>query len=139
METIAMRIVTEGFLVHHSISNVHSFLTIPSNLNLLLPQERISEFTSDEVSCSFQILGGIKITLILGEVTPHSIQYQSGENGPMKFTLTIHMDSTPTTTTGNLQFKGDAPPVVAMVAKGPLTALFTEMASRLETAMDTQV
>ncbi len=133
-----MKIVTENYLVRHTISDVHAFLSLPSNLHLLLPQERISDFSSNVSACSFHILGGIKINLILGERTPTSIQYHSGDQGPMKFTLDIQMHEKDNHTTGCLEFLGDAPPVVAMVAKGPLTHLFNEMSSRLETAMDTQ-
>jgi len=113
-----------------------SFISVPSNLNVLLPQDKISGFEADAESCKFKIQGGISISLVLDGNNDFGVAYKSGATSPFPFTLQIHLTAKETQTEGYLQFKGEAPVMVAMLAKNPLTALFNDMGSNLKNIME---
>ena len=50
--------------VKASRSKIIEFLTTPSNLEHLLPMDKVKDFVSDETSCSFKVQGGFIISLI---------------------------------------------------------------------------
>jgi hypothetical protein len=108
-----------------------SFLSIPKNLEKLLPTERIQEFNSDEKQCSFKVQGGIIISLVFNERTSSSVSYRSGTHSPFPFDLFVSVEEIEQTCSGQLVFKGEASPFIAMMAKGPLTALFNDMGENL--------
>jgi hypothetical protein len=113
-----------------------SFISVPSNLNVLLPQDKISEFEADAESCKFKIQGGITISLVLDGNNDFGVAYKSGATSPFPFTLQIYLTAKETRTEGYLQFKGEVPVMVAMLAKNPLTALFNDMSSNLKNIME---
>jgi len=113
-----------------------SFISRPSNLLALLPKDKISDFEADAESCKFKIQGGINIGLIYDGTNAFGVVYKSGISSPFPFTLQVHLNTKETHTEGYLQFKGDAPVMVAMLAKNPLTALFNDMGSNLKNIME---
>lgn len=126
-----MQIESKQFTVAASSDQVLSFLAVPKNLEKLLPAERIQEFQADEKQCSFKAQGGIIIRLIFKEQTHSSVSYSSGANSPFPFDLFISVEEIEQTCSGKLVFNGDASPLIAMIAKGPLTALFNDMGENL--------
>jgi carbon monoxide dehydrogenase subunit G len=126
-----MQIESKQFTVASSSDHVLSFLAVPENLEKLLPAERIQEFSADEKQCSFKAQGGIIISLVFNERTSSSVSYRSGTNSPFPFSLLISVEENDQKCTGQLSFKGEASPFIAMMAKGPLTALFNDMGENL--------
>ena len=126
-----MQIESKQFTVSSSSDHVLSFLAVPENLKKLLPAERIQEFSADEKQCSFKAQGGIIISLVFNEMTASSVSYSSGTNSPFPFNLLISVEENNQVCTGQLLFKGEASPFIAMMAKGPLTALFNDMGENL--------
>lgn len=116
--------------------DILSFISIPSNLNALLPQDKISEFEANAEGCKFKIQGGISISLVYDGNNDFGVAYRSGVTSPFPFTLQIHLSAQETYTEGYLQLKGDAPVMVAMLAKNPLTALFNDMGANLKKIME---
>ena len=61
-----------------------------NNILHLLPQDKISDWKSDKLSCSFKVQGGIIISFLQESVDePTRIYLKSGEKVPFKFTLTV--------------------------------------------------
>jgi len=63
-----MQLISQEVEIQATPNQVLDFISVSSNIEKLLPQEKISEFTFTENSCSFKVQGGIIISLInLGE------------------------------------------------------------------------
>lgn len=126
-----MQIVSNSFTVSSGSEQVLDLLSIPRNIALLLPTDRIQEFNADESHCSFKAQGGINISLVFKERKASSVSYCSGANSPFPFDLLVSIDEHEGKCTGHLLFNGEASPFIAMIAKGPLTALFNDMGENL--------
>jgi hypothetical protein len=126
-----MQIESKQFIIASGSNQVLSYLSVPENLEKLLPAERIQEFNSDEKQCSFKVQGGIIISLVFNERTSSSVSYCSGTHSPFPFNLLVSVEEIEQTCSGQLVFKGEASPFIAMMAKGPLTALFNDMGENL--------
>jgi hypothetical protein len=107
------------------------YLSLPSNLEKILPSERIDAFESDQDQCSFTIQGGFTISLVFVSRSEVGVRYKSGVNSPFPFELKIDMEPLDNQCTGKLEFQGEISPFIAMMAKGPLTALFNDMGKNL--------
>lgn len=130
-----MRIQSNSYQCPFKIEEIQKFISNTENLEKLLPTDRISEFTSDANSCSFKIQGGIVISLVRQTVENNRIEFVSGPEAPFPFTLNVHLQEANGQTTGRIEFEGDAPPFVAMIAERPLTNLFNHMSETLTTAL----
>jgi hypothetical protein len=126
-----MKIESEQFTTHIPVKTLIDFLAIPLNIEKILPSDRIQSFESDEAQCNFKIQGGINISLVFVHQTNSSVSYKSGEKSPFPFELTAHIEEIPEGSRGQLIFNGDTSPFIAMMAKGPLTALFNDMGRNL--------
>lgn len=133
-----MTIQSNPLLIHCGIEKVSSYLSIPSNLASLLPEDRISEFQSDDQGCAFKVQGGITISLMFIERNEQGIRYVSGNKSPFPFTLQICLTAKDGGVEGYLYFTGDTSPMVAMLAKNPLTALFNDMGQNLKIQLESQ-
>ena len=131
-----MNIEGSPLTIARTKEDIVSFISMPSNINALLPQDKISDFEADTHSCKFKIQGGISISLVYDGNNDFGVAYRSGVTSPFPFTLQIHLSAQETYTEGYLQFKGDAPVMVAMLAKNPLTALFNDMGANLKKIME---
>ena len=133
-----MIIQSNNLFVQSSLEKVQGFLSLPQNIQHLLPQERITDFKADEQGCEFKVQGGIVIPLLLVGQNEEGILYTSGPKAPFPFSLQIVLQPLPSGIEGCLRFNGDAPAMVAMLAKNPLTALFNEMGQNLKVRMEEQ-
>ena len=61
-----MQITSEKAVVSAPIQQVFDFLKVPSNIELLLPKDKISDFKSSDLECSFKAQGGVTISLVFG-------------------------------------------------------------------------
>jgi len=107
------------------------YLSLPSNLEKILPSERIDAFEADQDQCSFKIQGGFTISLVFVSRSEVGVKYKSGVNSPFPFELKIDMEPFDNQCTGKLEFQGETSPFITMMAKGPLTALFNDMGKNL--------
>lgn len=133
-----MIIQSNTLLVQSTIEKTCHFLSLPANIEVLLPKDRVSEFTADDLGCQFKVQGGIIISLVFAGMHDKSILYKSGTSAPFPFSLQIVLRSMSSGIEGYLLFNGDAPAMVAMLAKNPLTALFNEMGQNLKIQMESQ-
>jgi len=131
-----MKIQSTPMFIQCGIEEVEKFLTVPANIEFLLPRERISEFKADELGCEFKVQGGIVIPLLFESKTQEGILYKSGSKAPFPFSLQIVIYPIKSGVEGYLNFNGEAPTMVAMLAKNPLTALFNDMGNNLKKQLE---
>ncbi len=127
-----VKIESEHVKVVGPLTEVFNFLIDLNNFKLLLPQDKISDWKSDEKQCSFKVQGGIKIPLVLDSTEGNTkIHIVSGEGAPFPFTLDIHMKEEGETVEGFIEFNGEMNTFIRMMAEKPLLNLFNHIAHRL--------
>lgn len=131
-----MNIESPTFSISTSAENLYDFLIVPAHLEQILPTERIHGFEADGNKCHFKIQGGIVISLVLAQTNAQCISYTSGDISPFPFQLDIRFKEESSKVTGHIVFEGEVAPFIAMVAKSPLTALFTDMAENLRKVLE---
>ena len=127
-----MIITSNEIVVFTNKKELQTFLIDCTNYELLLPQDKISDFKATMAECSFKVQGGITIKLIQSGVNETgAILLKSGVESPFPFTLKVNLIEAINSTRGNIKFDGELSPFVAMVAKKPLENLFNFMAEKI--------
>ena len=127
-----MIITSNEIVVFTNKKELQSFLIDCTNYELLLPQDKISDFKATMAECSFKVQGGITIKLIQSGVDETgAILLKSGVESPFPFTLKVNLIEAINSTRGNIKFDGELSPFAAMVAKKPLENLFNFMAEKI--------
>ena len=112
---------------------VFQYLTDMNNFKNLLPQDKISEWTSDKNQCSFKIQGATTISFVIDSVEePKLIHMVSGENAPFKFKLDVHLDEDNGNTVGYQIFDADINMFMKMMVEKPLKNLYDFIVDRLQ-------
>lgn len=129
-----MKITGPKTTINASAEIVFEFLTKPANFEVLLPEDKISDFTSNAEGCSFKAQGGITIPLIITKkVEPTSVHMDDGGKGPFPYELVIKIKpESASTCSGHLEFDGDVNMFMKMLVERPLTNLFEEMTKKLQ-------
>ena len=126
-------IESEHKLINANEEAIYSFLSDMNNIEQLLPQDKISDWKSDEKSCSFKIQKAATISLNHNEGEPHQkINYKSGEKSPFPFDLDVYITPKDGQTEVYLIFNGEVNAFLKMMVMKPLTNLFNYMAHRLQ-------
>lgn len=114
------------------IEKVFSFLRDLNNFKQLLPQDKISDWSSDRDQCRFRVNNMATIELVYkSEETNQSIHIVSGAKSPFPFTLTIHTSAQGNEVEVYNIFKGEMNPVLRMMAEQPLRNLFNYIAAEV--------
>lgn len=129
-----MKIESNKKIAQKDIQSVFEFLKDTQNLYHLLPQDKISDWKADELSCSFKVQGGIVISFQQTSCEePTKIFLKSGEKSPFPFTLTVLLkEISASETEGYLLFDGEVNMFLKMLVEGPLTNLFDFMTNKLQ-------
>ncbi|MCC5922688.1 MAG: hypothetical protein JJT77_02785 [Crocinitomicaceae bacterium] len=128
-----MKIDSEKVTVNANATDVFNFLKDTANIYALLPKDNVSDFQSDDNSCSFKVQGGIVITLVQEELKPGEyIKMKSGEKSPFPFDLVVHLSEVDGQTTGYLAFDGKINAFMKVMVQKPLTNLFNYMSRKLK-------
>jgi ssRNA-specific RNase YbeY (16S rRNA maturation enzyme) len=128
-----MQIISEKAVVTAPIQQVFEFLKVPSNIELLLPKDKISDFQSTEEQCSFKAQGGVTISLIfVTHDEPNKLNMKSGEKAPFTYTLSIVLSENGTETQGHIEFNADINMFMKLVVEKPLFSLFNSMTEKLK-------
>ena len=118
--------------VRNTQKEVFDFLGDLNNFKLLLPQDKISNWVSDQKSCSFKVNGMATISLILESSKPNNNHHiVSGPESPFPFTLDVIIDEKGNDSIAYNKFAGDINPFLKMMVEKPLTNLFNYIADRL--------
>lgn len=131
-----MTIETESIVIATTVEQILTFFKSPSNLEQILPEGRFQDFRSNETSCNFKIQGGIEISLQLSQLQENFIEFKSGPNSPIEFTLLINLKLIPGAIQGNLVFSAETNSFVTMLIKNPLQSLFKDMGNNLKRVME---
>jgi carbon monoxide dehydrogenase subunit G len=128
-----MIIESKKVLVNKDVNSVFEFLKDTNNIKHLMPHDKISDWKSDELSCSFKVQGGIIISFNQqGFEEPNKIFLASGVKSPFPFKLTIFFEAKENKTEGYLKFDGEVNYFLKMMIEGPLTHLFNSMSEKLQ-------
>ena len=127
-----MTISSEKVLVQAKIEEIKSFLQKPENYWLLLPQDKVSDFEYDEISCIFKAQGGVSISLVLNGLNENNILLKSGEKSPFPFRLEIVLNEMEDGIEGNIEFDGEVNMFLKMMVEKPLLSLFNYMSRKLK-------
>lgn len=128
-----MKIQSNKVEVNANKGQIREFLMVMENIQLLLPQDKISDFKSDETQCSFKVQGGVTIALIQnGNKADDEVYMKSGPGTPFPFTLTVMLEESANGTTGYIAFDGEVNMFLKMMVEKPLTALFNYMSDQLK-------
>ncbi len=127
-----MKILSQEVEIHATTNQVLEFISISSNIEKLLPQDKISDFKFDENSCSFKVQGGIIISLIQSGRDEDKLYLTSGQKSPFPFKLTIHTFTTNEGCKGFIEFNGEVNAFLKMLVEKPLSALFNYMTNQMK-------
>jgi carbon monoxide dehydrogenase subunit G len=128
-----MIIESTKVIVNQPVESIFTFLKDSNNILHLLPQDKISDWKSDETSCSFKVQGGIIIPLEQVSLEePSKIFLKSGPKAPFKFDLTIFLIEKGNETEGYLKFDGEVNAFLKIMIENPLRNLFNSMSEKLK-------
>lgn len=117
-----------------SQEEVFTFLSDFNNIKKLLPEDKITDWTSSVDECSFKIQGAATIPLVKDTVEEFSrINIISGPKAPFPFTLVAHINKLEGDQgcESYLVFDGEINAFLKMMVVKPLTNLFDYMSRRL--------
>ncbi|MEJ6505218.1 MAG: hypothetical protein QNK70_04350 [Crocinitomicaceae bacterium] len=118
--------------VLENADKIKDFLMISSNLEHLLPMDKIRDFISDETSCSFKVQGGFMISLIQDGSDGNKVFLKSGEKSPFPFKLIVFLEEiSENETKGHIEFDGEVNAFLKLMVEKPLLSLFNYMSSKL--------
>lgn len=127
------RIESKQVEISKPAGELYTFLQDMNNFQQLLPQDRISEWTSDGSSCSFKVQGAATIGLkVDGGEAPGHLKLKATERSPFPFTLDVFLKDTNGTTTAWQEFNADLNPFIKMMVEKPLKNLFDHIADRMK-------
>ena len=120
--------------INASQETIFLFLSDFNNIQTLLPQDKISEWTANVDFCSFKIQNAATIPLVKSSVEPNGkINIKSGDKTPFPFTLEVFINPAENNTCeGYFKFEGEINAFLKMMVMKPLTNLFNYMANRLK-------
>ena len=132
------RIESKSVTLNQEASSVFNYITNMNNFEHLLPIDKISNWESEEKSCSFKIQGSAHIGLDLASATPNNeIIIKSSPKTPFPFTLSISIKEDDGSTTVSQVCEADINPFLKMMVEKPLRNLFDYIADRLLKISDT--
>ena len=127
-----MKIESKTVTVPASAETVFNYVKDLNNFQNLLPQERISEWESNEDYCSFKVQGTATIDLHLKDKTEFSQLYlESGEKAPFPIKLTVFLNEEDGVTKAYQIMEAEINPFLKMMVEKPLSNLFDFIADRL--------
>ncbi|MBL6627956.1 MAG: hypothetical protein ISP50_07650 [Cryomorphaceae bacterium] len=119
-----------------STAFLHEYLSDPSNLKPLLPEEHVNTFSAEGDSFSFKVTGGFDVLLkrVEGE-SGRIVRYASQKGTPIRFTLDVIIESLGDEASSlRIQCDADLNPFMKMMAEKPLQSIFQGMAVAAEKA-----
>ncbi len=126
------RIESKKVVVNCPDSEVFEYLLDMNNFKELLPQDKISNWTSSEKECSFKVQNTATIALVQKGATPSKeINIVSGDKSPFPFTLNIYLEATDAATRAYMICDAEVNPFLKMMIEKPLSNLFNYIADQL--------
>ena len=132
------KIESKRVLVQQPIASVRAFLNDLTNLDQLLPMEKLSKFEAGEKRCRFFVQGTLKIELELqpSDNEDHII-YQTSSTSAFPFTLNIFLEPKSERETEVYELcEAKLNPFLKVMIEGQLEKLFDYIADRLPQALN---
>ncbi len=114
-------------------SNTYSFISDFSNLEKLLPKERVivKDISSENIVFEIKGMATIGMTVIERQNDKLVVAESSGKN-PFPFKLSIFVTETDLGSEAYLEFDGEVNSFLKMMVETPLTNFFNSLVSELE-------
>ena len=125
------KIESKEVTINEKSSTLSKFLGNLNNLQKLMPEDKISDWESDEDSCRFQIKGLAKIGMRKTSADSSKVIMESEGKNPFDFTLTINLDEKGDDTTAKILFDGKMNPFMKAMVEKPLTNFFNMLVDKL--------
>ena len=134
-----LKIESEKITLTRNIKVYINFLSDLNNYKVLFPKDKISDWKSDNDSCSLKVQNVYTLEMIKESVSKNSINLISGGSSPFKFSLKIDLQEDQ----NNICFaqiicNANVSPVLKMMIGKPLNELFNYMANQIEEAIITE-
>ena len=121
--------------INQDIQSVYTFLTDFNNFQPLMP-DQITNWKSDNESCSFTIQGMADISLVFSEKIPNElIKLVPQGKVPFSFSLILKLSEIESNTIVKVDVDAKLNPMMAMMAKRPLENLVNVMAGNINDAI----
>lgn len=109
------------------------FVSNLENLESLLPSDQVLSFQLDGDVCKFKVTGGFDIVIKkTSEERPERIQFSSQQGTPIRFGLTIRIESLDNGANVQVVCDADLNPFMKMMAEKPLQKIFDGMVEKIE-------
>jgi carbon monoxide dehydrogenase subunit G len=125
------KIESKEVTINEKSTTLSKFLGNLNNLQKLMPEDKISDWKSDEDSCRFQIKGLAKIGMRKTSADSSKVIMESEGKNPFDFTLTINLDEKGDDTTAKILFDGKMNPFMKAMVEKPLTNFFNMLVDKL--------
>lgn len=124
---------SNSFDIQTTNQSLIEFLSIPSNLLEILPQDRIEDWKTEGDTCSFKIKGLAHISLKLSSKSDERVVYANTSDKPFHFKLNINAIAAGNEKAKlNASFDADVNSFMSMMLKKPLTAFLDSLGEAIE-------
>ena len=118
--------------VNCSAEECFKFLSDMNNYKQILPDDKITDWSSTETSCFFKIQNTYTLELLLKNSEPNKkIHIISGPGSPIKFDLDMVIEDNNKTCNAQLICEADINQFLKLIIEKPLYYLFNHMADKL--------
>ena len=126
------RIESDTRLINKSDKRIFDFLSDFNNFEQLMP-DRVTDWESDQKTCSFTISGLASLGMEIVETTPNSfIKITDFGKVPFKFDFFVNIKEVDDKSNVNLVFDADLNTMLKMVAVKPLKNFLNMLLDELE-------
>lgn len=132
-----MKIESNRHIISSPVHEVYSFIKDFRNFEKLMPAQ-VQNYQATANDCSFDISGMGTVFLLMKErVENEKVLTVSTGKTPIEFQLMVNLFAQDAlTTTAVVQIDADLSPMLAMIAKSPLSNFINMMADKLKEVME---
>lgn len=127
------KFTSDGLIINKPASIIYSFLGNFNNFEKLMP-EQVTNWKSDELTCSFTVQGMADIGMrIHHKELDSKIHVKSDGKVPFEFDLLCHLEAIDAEKTkAHIELEADLNPMMVMMVKRPLQNLVNIMVEKLK-------
>ena len=134
-----LKIESEKITLTRNFKVYINFLSDLNNYKVLFPKDKISDWKSDNDSCSLKVQNVYTLEMVKESVSKNTIILISGESSPFKFSLKIDLHEDENNICyAQIICNANVSPVLKMMIGKPLNELFNYMANQIEEAIVTE-
>jgi len=131
-----LKIESKSVELNKSINHYLEFLENLNNYKILFPENKISNWKSNEDFCSLKFQNAYKLELIKDKIISNSIFLKSGNTSPVKFSLVIKFENIlKNSCSVKIVCNADINPALKFMIGKPLNELFNYMVKKMEDAI----